>query len=104
MLDVLHFYFESDNTHDSEEAMKSQDGIRRTVYRDLYDQEFKYAAPSKGQGNLASAEVDKYDDDLSDIKPFDPLAKKETLPRQPLTQIQYDSPTPFGDVLDAPMR
>lgn len=104
MLDVIHYYFEQDSVHSSEEHIKSQSNTRETLYRDLYGTEYKYKYREKGQsnnnyvGDLDDLPVDEEEE----IKPFDPLAGP---PKAfvPATEFNPEARKPFGDVLDSPL-
>lgn len=113
MVDVLHYYFEEDLNFASVEQMESKSNTRSSVYRTLYGTTYKYEMKSKqGSATSGSYAADGtviptdgfYGDD--DITPFDPTNNvvKETKPFVPATEMDADSPLPFGKVLDAPLN
>lgn len=107
MLDVLHFYFEEDNTHASEESMKSQSALRVAVYK-MYGQVYQYEYKGKQPKSPAdygyepeNATGSPYDTTVAD-KPFDPKTEP-TKAYTPATDFDPEAAKPFGGVLDAPM-
>lgn len=104
MLDLIHYYFETDSIFISEEHMMSQSKSRESIYGSLYDREYKYKYVEKSNGRTyiepALNDLEEEDDALP--KPFDPLAGPAK-PYIPPTQFDPDSTAPFGSVLDAPL-
>jgi hypothetical protein len=119
LLDVLHYYFEEDLTHSSELHANSRTVTRENIYKNLYDTEYKYGYLNNVGTNDTNNNVVKLDnasgvsiplefdtepeDNLSDIKPFNPK-RKEVKPYVPPTQFDGTAEIPFGNILDAPMN
>ena len=82
MLDVIHYFLDEDMRYSSIEELKLHDGIRKTMFKNFYDVEYKYG--------LLGETPDSVDPDA--VKPYIPP-----------TEVNPDSPNPFGSVLDAPI-
>lgn len=117
-LDVIHFLFEEDSHHVSEESAKSRSDMRSALYRDLYGKEYKYkytsrsSSSSTSTGRSASASGVDLDEwgTFSDVQAeslnanqFKPR-ERETKPYIPPTNVNANSPVPFGGALDAPLN
>ena len=96
MLDVIHYYMESDFMVSSAEQAEARDKARSIIYKSLYHYEYRYAPKTKGfsQTNASGSEENFGD--------FDP-EKGPTKSYVPPTDFNPDSEKPFGDVLDAPI-
>lgn len=111
MLDLIHYYFESDNSYQTEEEAQSKSSVRAALYETLYDRPFNYKYTPKKKSNTAS-ETPEYDtpstqnfDDIDpdgDIVPFNPRAEKTKAYVEP-TEFDPTAALPFGDTLDAPL-
>ena len=102
MLDVIHYFYEDDLNYASVEAAQMADARRITLFKQLYGVEYKYAS-ADSQNKAAAGGSSNYDFDLDDPIPFDPTNAPKK-PFIPATEIDADSFTPFGDVLDAPIN
>lgn len=110
MLDVIHFYFETENSFFSEEHMKSSSKIKEALYEDMYGRTYKYKFVEKksGRGGNPTAAEDYMDDgfiesmDEPPVRPFDPLAP-ETIPYTPVTKLNENAANPYEGLLDAPL-
>lgn len=106
MVDVLHFLFEDDSVHGSEEHMKSQSSVRASIYRTLYNTTYKYEYKDpKSKGRQYSYSFDSEDGLDTPIKPFDP--KELNGPTKSFvapTSFDPAATNPFGGVLDAPVN
>ena len=100
MLDVVHYFYEEDLNYASVEAAQMADARRITLFKQLYGVEYRYAST---ESKNKAASNSSYDFDLDDPIPFDP-ANAPQKPFIPATEIDADSYTPFGDVLDAPIN
>lgn len=113
MVDVLHYFFEEDLAVASAEQMEARSNARSSVYRTLYGTTYKYEMKSKSGVNGSNTyaadgttiPTDGFFGD-DDITPFDPTnnVPKETKPYIPPTDMDADSPLPFGKTLDAPLN
>jgi hypothetical protein len=114
MLDVIHYFFEDDLAVASAEQQEARSNTRSSVYRTLYGTTYKYAIKKSGSegGSYTYAAdgseipTDGFYGTDEDITPFDPNenVKKATKPFVPATDMDADSPLPFGRVLDAPLN
>lgn len=104
MLDVLHFLFEDDALVPSGEAAEARDKMRSQIYQELYGTTYDYGA--QYESNLTGNPEIDYPLDEDDIPtPVDPFARSQaTKPFIPPTRFVEDSDSPFGSVLDAPLR
>lgn len=112
MLDVIHYFFEDEHTYTSEEHMYSKLKLRESVYEGMYGVNFKYKAPPrKGDtgvtrygGTPTSQDLDfSVEDDISDLKPFNPRENQPTKPMIKPTAFDPEAASPFGSILDAPL-
>jgi len=111
MLDVIHHFFEEDNTYVSEENMKSKLKTREVIYETLYmvkGFKYKYKEPSKAGGSTGNVSYSQDLDDLpldeeEEINPFKPRDPGPVMPMIRPTEFDIDAPKPFGDILDAPL-
>jgi len=88
MLDIVHYFFESD-VLTTPEVHEAKTSMRQMLYRDLYGREYAWGdSPSSG------AQVDVVD------ASGDAVVHKPYIPPTP---VDPTSPTPFGNVLDAPL-
>jgi hypothetical protein len=99
MLDVIHYFYEDDLNYASVEQAQMADARRVTVFKQLYNIDYKYASDElKNRTAAASSNFD-----FDDLAPFDPT-NVETKPFVPATDMNENSSTPFGDILDAPIN
>ena len=106
MVDVLHYYFEEDLNVSTAEAQQARSETRSVVYGTLYGIPYKYKVAGSGSSNFADGSqipTDGYYGDDDDIKPFDPM-NNVTKAYVPATEMDADSPLPFGKILDAPLN
>jgi hypothetical protein len=99
MLDVIHVLFEEDFTSAvSGEHIDAKNKIRKIMYKEFYDKTYTYG----GSSNDYSDGFQNDPMDYSDVTPFDPK-KAAVKPFVPATDINENSPKPFGKVLDGPL-
>lgn len=108
MLDVIHFLFEDDMRYSTGEEAEAQTNFRNSLYKDLYNMEYKYGykGKSKSNGTYTNDSVDEplnADEPEVIVKPFDPRQNKPK-PFMAPTQINPDSADPFNGVLDSPFK
>lgn len=97
MLDVIHYFYEEDLNFSTPDQAKMVEARRVAIYRHLYEVDYKY----KTQGSVTSSNAGgDFGDDLT---PFDP-SKAPVKPYIPPTEVDADSYSPFGAVLDAPIN
>lgn len=90
MLDVIHYYFEEDNSrYESGDHAESVSKMRVSLYR-LYNYEYKYKVTSKKQSGVGGE--------------FGASSSNAVKPYIPPTEFDPDSFDPFGGVLDQPLR
>jgi len=102
-LDVLHYLFEEDTHHQSEESISSRSTIRVALYRDFYHKEYKYPYVSK-KASTESYQTASATDfgtfseeqaEMMSVNPFDPK-RRETKPYIPPTVLDANSADPLG--------
>lgn len=108
MLDVIHYFFEEDLSVTTAEQQEARSNTRSTVYRTWYGTPYKYGInkSSGGSGNYTADGTSIPTDGFygeQDITPFDPT-NNTVKPFVPATDMDADSPLPFGKVLDAPLN
>lgn len=104
MLDVIHFFLEEDSTSMSTaEQAEAKDSIRVSLYRSMYDVEYKYGS-SKAKVDYSNLD-DPLDEAYDDMPvPIDPFARSNSVkPYTPATNFDPDAVKPFGSALDAPL-
>ena len=97
MLDVLHYYMEEDYNVSTQEQIDSRSDVRKVIYRNMHNKEYKFPAGKKNSAQVTASGLD-----LNDVVPVDPL-KGPTKSYVPPTDFNPDLQNPFGDVLDAPL-
>jgi len=109
MLDVVHFFFESDLLSESAEFAEAKSKMRSSLYREMYETTYKYPVGDTGKSynySTASGEESVFSagNAESTVAPFDPDKpdKGPTKPFVPATEFDPDTPNPFGGVLDPP--
>ena len=105
MLDVIHYIFEEDMTFSTGEQADAQTDIRKSLYKELYHKDYKYNR-SSGKKNTASGfdDIDGLMEENEPIVPVDPVKESQKVKAYtPPTNLNSDSPLPFGNVLDAPI-
>jgi len=100
MLDVVHYFYEEDLNYSTVEQAQMTDARRITLFKQLYNIDYKYAS-NDVKNKVASNS--NFDYDFDDLAPFDPT-NAETKPFVPATDMNENSSTPFGDILDAPIN
>lgn len=109
MLDVLHYMFEEDYSPETAEAFEAKNNVRKTIYKNYYNREYRYAVDSSSTGSKSNFQADgeqlSFSDDLDSIEPLDPIKMSQSVkPYTPPTDFNPDSPLPFGRTLDAPLN
>ena len=107
MLDVIHFFFESDLSAASLEQLEARDRSRKLIYRDFYSYEYEYSVTDRSSTSGASSTIGQplnFADVEEDepIVPLDPV-KRSTKPFIPATRGDARSSQPFGSFLDGPL-
>jgi hypothetical protein len=99
MLDVLHYYFEEDLRYSNAEEADAVSSVRTSLYRTMYETEYRYKVSSKkaGKGSNSYASGTDFDD----LTPFDPETA-ETKPYVPPTQFDSSGVDSSG-ILDGPL-
>ena len=105
MLDVLHYFFEDDQSGSSTpEQAQAKDAMRSSMYESLYGSTYQYASqPTALSPSVDSETTDsstESDDDINPMQQANNLVKAYQAP----TQISSDSASPFGSVLDSPLN
>jgi hypothetical protein len=101
MLDVLHYYMEEDYNFSSAEQIDAKSSLRKTIYKSMYNTEYRFGASSGSDKTITASGIDL--DDLESVDPVDPM-KGPTKSYVPPTDFNPESIKPFGDVLDAPIN
>lgn len=107
MLDVIHYIFESDSLSiSSSEHADAKDAVRSTIYEELYNRSYDYGSKKKSNDfSNIDAPFGDFDDDLPvPVDPFERSGSAPPKPFVPATQMDENSPLPFGGILDAPLR
>ena len=87
MLDVIHFFFEDDARFSTAEEAEALSETRATMYGVLYGTTYKYRTKKSGSG----------------VGDFDATSAGGIKPYIPPTEVNANSPLPFGDILEAPL-
>lgn len=102
MLDVLHYYFETDNSFLSGEQADAISAMRTSLYG-LYNQTYQYGTKkSQNRGGRSYISGDA-GFDFDDPMPVDPT-KAPPKPYTPPTNFNPESSNPFNGLLDAPVN
>jgi hypothetical protein len=96
MLDVLHYYMESDFNVSSAEQAEARDKARSIIYKSLYDKEYKFN--SSGRRDY-QATASSYNESFPDTDPLEGPTKSYVPP----TDFNSNSEKPFGEILDSPL-
>lgn len=96
MLDVIHYFYEADLDYFTVEHAKMAEVRRVAIYKHLYNVDYKYGSGAASSG-VANGGFD------NDLEPFDP-SNAPVKPYFPPTEVDADSYSPFGSVLDAPIN
>lgn len=96
MLDVLHYYMETDFNVSSAEQAEARDKARSIIYTSLYNKEYKFKS---SQEKYSQTTASSYNEAFPDRDPLEGPTKSYVPP----TDFNSDSEKPFGDVLDAPL-
>ena len=98
MTDVLHYLFEDDLHVASAEEADAKDKVRVSIYKNMYNRDYKYANPKSSTDN------DYGFDDLDDPVNFGPDIQTETKAYFPPTDFNPEDANPFGGALrETPM-
>jgi hypothetical protein len=106
MLDVLHYYMEEDYNFSSSEQVDAKSKIRKTIYKNFYNTEYKFGDSSRTSYSNVSADGVDIGDPLvafDPSEPEDPLkgpTKAYVAPIEPNVNLVK----PFGDLLDSPLE
>jgi len=106
MLDVLHYYMEEDYNFSASEQVEAKSKIRKTIYKNFYDREYKFGNDSKPDYSNISADGTDIGDPLvpfDSSEPEDPL-KGPTKSYVPAMEPNVNLVKPFGDLLDSPLE
>jgi hypothetical protein len=103
MLDVIHFLFEEDLKVSSEEEAKAITQVRSVLYRDLYNQTYKYGVRGTSQSYNYSNNTYPSDGFVGKEETIPDPMKPPTKPFVPATNFNADSPLPFGQIVDPPL-
>jgi len=98
MLDVVHYMFEDDLRVSSAEEAEAVSKIRETMYPLLYGRPYK---------SLFTSSNTKYNMNTASSGPIPTVSTppgSERKPYIPPTQFDPDSPVPFGEKLDSPLK
>lgn len=82
MLDVVHYFLDEDMRYSGLDEMKIHDSVRKSIFKKLYDVDYKYGM----SGESSDTEDPNY------VKPYIPP-----------TEVSPESHAPFGSILDAPI-
>ena len=83
MLDVVHYFLDEDLRYTTLEELKIHGNVRNTVFGDFYGIKYKYSMSEDSSSAVGASDATK--------------------PYIPPTEVNPDSPAPFGSVLDAPL-
>ena len=107
MLDIVHYFFEEDNTYSTPEGVESRSKLRTLLYGKLYNKEYKFPYTSSETGYNYSTDIGEPElappGNSSDTEDAPPKPDKgPTKPFVPTTDSNSDSPLPFGKLVDPP--
>jgi len=103
MLDVIHYFFETD-TIGEKEMMDAKRDMRRMLYREFYDRTYTW-----GEGSITD---DQWGQQASDDRYYVGRSASASStstpgithkPYIPPTPMNADAPLPFGKALNAPL-
>ena len=106
MLDVLHYYMEEDYNFSTSEQVDAKSKIRKTIYKNFYNTQYKFGDSSKtSYSNVSADGVDIGDP----IVAFDPSEPEDPLKSPTKSYVAPIEPNvnlvkPFGDILDSPLE
>ncbi len=98
MVDVLHYYMETDFNVSNAEQAEARDKARSIIYKSLYNKEYRFT-PRK-ENAFSQTAADGFEEV---VNPLDP-EKGPTKSYVPPTDFNLDLVKPFGDQLDAPFE
>lgn len=109
MLDVVHYFFETDNTYPSGEVAEATSKMRVTLYQEMYGRQYPYAVNSsgaRGRNTIPDDFIMTPEEEAAASAPINPFSarKQPTKTFVPATNLDENSAKPFGSVLDAPMQ
>jgi hypothetical protein len=102
MLDVIHYYFETDSAYSSGEQADAVSALRTSLYG-LYNQTYQYATKSSSTKNGRAYVSGNAGFDFDDPVPVDPT-KAPPKPYTPPTKFNPESSNPFNGLLDSPVN
>ena len=83
--------------------LEAKSKFRETIYRQLYEQEYKYGITGSSRGTQIDPPV--FDDEEDIPVPVDPFARSGVTKSFISASLPDEtSPLPFGRALDAPLR
>lgn len=97
MLDVIHYYMETDFNVSSAEQAEARDKARSIIYTSLYNKEYRFGNKSKNAFSQTAA--NGFEESFTPVDPENGPTKSYFPP----TDFNPDSEKPFGDVLDSPL-
>lgn len=107
MVDFIHFLFEEDSMSIStQEQGEARDKMRSTLYKTLYNREYKYAVSKSQAAGRIPDDIVSEELTADDIPtPVDPVfrSKGQLKPYIPPTNVSSSSILPFGSKLDGPL-
>jgi hypothetical protein len=98
MLDIVHYYFESDARYASGEEAEAVSKLRTSLYK-LYDKTYAYTVKSSNRNSSGRAYISGNDDDLLPTE----FSTQESKSFTPATELDPEAYLPFGPALDAPI-
>lgn len=104
LLDVAHYLFEQDHAALDGDQAKARDGLRKSVYMNLYKQKaYKWEmAAGETTAGSSNAAIDLPMDSADMMGPAT-LPKYEHKPFIPATPMDVDSPLPIAGLKEAPL-
>lgn len=104
MVDVVHFFFEEDTLrYESGEQAEAASKFRTKLY-EMYGRTYKYGVTSSGTAGSGGRKYVGKNEDFDFDSSIPGSTSNTVKPYIPPTQMDIDSPDPFGGVLDSPLR
>lgn len=98
MVDVIHYYFETDARYSSADEAEAVSRLRSSLYS-MYGQTYRYGVSGSAKNSGGRSYVSASDDDLLPDE-FSPKVSKSYVPA---TDVDPEAYLPFGPALDAPI-
>ena len=103
MVDVLHYYFESDMYTQSQTELDSKESTRKYLYRELYKVIYRERSETTKTPDFSFDDFEEEsEEEGAPIKQFSP--RVEVKKYIPASLPDENSSLPFGMGLDAPLR